>query len=212
MRTAPPWLRFGRTSTGVAVRAPIGKGVLLSAAAVWNAVIAGFVGPSNALFLLVGALAFLVFGYFATRAFWNTTRVDFVDGELVLRSGPLPPTARLSHPISDIRAISILSPAVDRDDGYKVWLVTQSGAQVELPLGLDSIIIRNNTSRTVYYGRASQEEVSFVVDALVEALEEARRTGAHYRIAGGGPRLASDEGDDEARRDDANEEQARRGA
>lgn len=212
MRTPPRGLRFERTKTGIAVRAPYGKGALFGAAALWNLVIGVWlVGPPNTLFMVVGAIAFLVFGYLSARALANATRIDLVDGMLVLQSGPLPLRSRLSHPISDIREISILPPTEHDGAGYKVWLVTRSGAQIELKLGLDSIIIRNNTSRTVYYGRAPQEEVSFVVDALVEALEEARRTGAQYRVAGGGPRLAeaNTAQDDDARSDDgAREERA----
>ena len=166
---------------GVVGRRPSRHAWLL-VAMLWNALLPQVAGKAPPYFVLVGAIAAAVFGYFFVRSVLSKTRFDFRDRRFTCAFGVMPPRKRFEHPIADI-----LRFGVDRAGDGDEWtfhLLTRGGARLEVPLDIDAFVVVLRGASKSTFGRARPEHVTFLVEQLNEGLEIARRDVGAYRVAG----------------------------
>jgi hypothetical protein len=199
MEPAPKRLRFVPDADGRGGRIPPSKAVsaALAFAVIWNLVLPHVFAKSNAMFTTVGIVAAVVFGLFFLRSIFRSTRLRFERGKLVCASTL--PTKRFEHLVADIDRFASGPSRSARYDTHRLWLVTKSGAQIELPCDFDGLVLTAKGSRHALTGLARIEDLEWIARMLNDALEEARREGHEYRIADVVPEEIAEEGDDDAR-------------
>lgn len=163
------------------VRAPRSRAVLWTFAMLWNA--AGtMLGRQEPLFVLVGVLAALFFGYFAARVLFGATTAVFDGADFRVSTGPLPPFHRFHHPIADIHAFVADIDDEHEREGHAVFLVTRgSPKRLRLPLPLAGAQLHSRGAKTPMFSPVTRERATAVADELNELLDDARHATSGYR-------------------------------
>jgi hypothetical protein len=149
----------------------------------WNLGIPQLSSRVSRWFVAAGIVAAAFFFYLMVRSVVGATYVRFEGGWFVCRSGPLPPRTSIRHLVADIGWFVVERGPTPKDDEWKFSLVTRSGNRIELPIDVDGFVMVWRGTRKSAFGRATPEEVAFVVDQLNEALDRSRREASQYRSA-----------------------------
>lgn len=152
---------------------------------------------------LGAGLAALILAGCAALALWTRTTVTCSAGLFQCERGPWPRSS-VRHPLVDIRDFSVVAQQGDPCLEYAIYLVTQNGARIELPLPIEGdAAAAERTARAM----APAEHASYVAEALLRSVEEARRSGGSYRVAPAN--AATDPADDGVASDNDSSERRR---
>lgn len=193
-------LRYVPDADGRGGRIPPSRAgqVALACAVLWNLGLPQVVQKSSVVLTAVGLIAAFVFGIFFVRSFFRSTRLRFEDGEFLCTS--VMPTERFEHLVADIERFACAPSGVAGYDTHRLWIVTRSGAQIELPCNFDGLVLTAKGSRHAVSGLADAAALQRLADTFNATLEDVRRESTQYRIADVAPAREEEQEEDQGRR------------
>jgi hypothetical protein len=170
------------TRSLITLRTPRSRAVLWSLAMLWN-LSGAALGRHQPLFVAVGLLAALFFGWFAARVLFDVTTATFEGGTFRVSTRPLPPFRRFEHPLVDIHAFVADVDDQHEHEGHAVFLITRGSAKrLRLPLPLAGAQLHAKGATHPMLNTVTRERAAAIAAQLDALLDDARRASSGYRV------------------------------